>query len=135
MKWHQVIDEMLTAILAESGLVGIYGTAIRRAGSAPFMAPSLEWDLLGDTEGELWAPCIVQLDQWCTSQLALSQSEQRLRRMFHRELPTSYGSLLMWSEYEDGATLASPDRDGYFARAIRFRFTPLRDRYDPAPTL
>lgn len=135
MKWHQVVDEVLAVILADAKLTAIYGTSVRRAGASPFAVPVLEWDLIGDSETELWAPCIVQLDQWCTSQADLLRSEQRLRRLLHRELPVTFGSITMWSEYEDGSSLASPDRDGYFARAIRFRFTALRDRYDPAPTL
>lgn len=135
MKWHEVVDAMLTAIIADAALVAIYGSVVRRAGDAPFAAPALEWDVIADSENELWAPCVVQLDQWCTSQIALSRSEQRLRRMFHHDLPITLGAVSVWSQYVDGSTLASPDRDGYFARAIRFRMTPLRDRYDPAPTL
>lgn len=135
MKWHQVVEAMLGAIVADAKLTAIYGVVVRQSGNAPFQVPSLEWDLIGDSEGEQWAPCLVQLDQWCATQDDLLRSEQRLRRLFHQELPVTIGGVMMWAQYEDGAMLASPDRDGYFARAVRFRFTPLRDRYDPAPTL
>lgn len=135
MKWPVVVEEVMTLLVADPVISGIYGTAIRENGSTKFTAPSLEWMLVADGIAEQWAPCVLQLDQWCLSSADLKRSEQRLFRLLHRELPSAFGALTMFAQYVDSETLASPDRDGYFARAVRFRFTPLQDRYEPAPTL
>jgi hypothetical protein len=134
MKWHAVLQAIQTDIAADPVLVGIYGAAMRYTGSAPLAIPSLEFMVVADAETELWAPCTIQLDQWCKEMVDLIASEQRLRRMFHRELPTRFGGatgLVMWAQYNDGAPLTTPDRNDFFGRAIRFRFTPLRDLYEP----
>lgn len=135
MKWHLVVDAVLAAILANGTLAGIFGTRVRKNGPGPVQSPVLEWSLIGYTHEEQWEPCILQLDCWCNDELSLLQAEQTLLRLFNRELPESLGGVLMWQQFEDSDDLATPDRDGYYARALRFRFTPLRDRYDPAPTL
>lgn len=134
MKWFQVIEEVQAVIMAESALTDIYGDNVRMNGTATFQVPCLEMQIIGDVERETDNPILVQIDQWCRSMDELARSEQVLRRWFHVDVPRSFGGLMMWAEYEDGESLASPDRDNVFARAIRFRFTPLRDRYDPAPT-
>lgn len=134
MKWHEVMRVVIDAALADTGLAAIYGTNMRVAGEGTIVGTVLEYALIADGETELEAPCTIQFDQWCLTMSELARSEQRLRRLFHRELPTPFDGLGMWAQYQDGASLASPNRDGYFARAIRFRFTPLRDRYEPAPT-
>lgn len=135
MKWHQLLAELTTVVLADSILSGIYGTSVRLAGSGDLVNPVLELALVADSESELWAPTVIQFDQWTGSMEALGRSEQRLRRLFHLDLPATFGAITCWCQYVDGDFLAAPGRDGYYARAIRFRFTPLRDRYAPAPTL
>lgn len=135
MKWHQVMASIIPDALADTVLAGIYGTTMRYAGSAPLVTPCLEWQVIADGETELWAPCTIQFDQWTTSLDDLAASELALRRLFHLDVPTEFAGLGMWAQYVDGNPLVdAPNRDGYFARAIRFRFTPLRDRYQTSPT-
>ena len=134
MKWHQLMNQLKDVVLADPVLSSIYGTSMRMAGVGDVQAPLLEWMLIADSENELWAPTVIQFDQWTGDMPTLARSEQRLRRLFHLDLPATFGTITCWAQYVDGESLAAPDRDGYYARAIRFRFTPLRDRYAPAPT-
>ena len=41
--------------------------------------------------------------------------------------PERATDVTMWSQFTDGAELTSPERAGYYGRALRFRMTPLRD--------
>lgn len=134
MKWYAVVEAIAADCLADAALVAIYGASMRKAGAGDLAAPLLEWQVIGDTEGELWAPVTIQFDQWVTNQTDLARSEIRLRQKYHRDLPDAdLGGMMMWRQYVDGAELASPNRDGYFARAVRFRLSPLRDQYHHSP--
>ena len=133
MRWDAVIAAVTGTALADPIIVGIIGAAGRLAGTGPHQVSLLEWSLIADTEDELWAPCTVQWDLWVNTieeQIAL---ERQLRRLFHAELPVNLAGVRMWSQYVDGSVLASPDRDGYYGRALRFRYTPLRDLYAGTP--
>lgn len=134
MKWAQVQALILDAIKEDAQFPSLYQSNIRMGGTQKTVAPVLEMWVIGDGESELWSTVTIQFDQWCLTMDDLVKSEQRLRRKFHRDLPVLFDEVRMWCQYLDGASLASPDRDSYFARAIRFRFTPLRDRYQPSPT-
>lgn len=129
MRWPEVLEAIATAAAADSVLTGIYGTAIRQAGSAAFEVPALEHTLIADGEAEQWAPHTVQWDQWCETQADLINSERALMRLFHHDVPVVIGGLGMWALFTEGAELSSPDRDGVHGRAVRFRFTPIRERY------
>lgn len=133
MMWDQVLKRLVATVEQDVVLSGIYGTAMRLAGTGktfePAAAPILEWTIIGDTESELWSPVIIQFDQWALTLGVVTTSERRLRTLFHQDLPTEYGGVIMWAQYEEGSVLASPDRNGFAGRAIRFRFTPLRERY------
>lgn len=130
MMWDLVMERIRTEILADPILIGIYGSAYRAAGTGEQIVPSLEWTLIGDTETELWAPMIVQFDQWTKTANQNRQSELRLRGLYHCNIPRRINNdLTMWSEYTDGSILPIPDRSGIYGRAIRFRFAPLRAQY------
>lgn len=136
MMWDRVIEALRTVILADAVLAPIYGDRVRMAAASdtPFepKVPILEYSLIGDVEREQWAPTIIQFDQWAPDDETAVASERRLRRLFNPELPTSYDGLFMWAQYVDGTILATPDRNGFVGRAVRFRFTPLREIHDPA---
>lgn len=134
MMWAEVLKRILSVCSADPVLASIYGTKMRLTGTGDHEVPLLEWMLIGDTEEELWAPCIVQFDQWTKTMGDLALSEGQLRRLFHLDLPAEIGGVLMFSQYQDGDSLAVPDRNGYYGRAIRFRISPLRRRY-AAPAL
>ena len=134
MKWFDVMAAAITSATNDVGLAGIYGHEIRLGGAQVFKMPSLQYHLIADGETELFSVVVLQFDQWCKSTAELAASELRLRRLFHRDLPEDFSGLTMWAQYVDGEPLSIPDRDGYFARAIRFRFTPLRDLYESSPT-
>ena len=134
MKWRDVMAAVITTTANDAGIAAIYGSEIRLGGSPDFTAPALRYHLIADAETELFSVVVLQFDQWCRTAAELAASELRLRRLFHRDLPEEFSGLGMWAQYVDGEPLAVPDRDGYFARAIRFRFTPLRDLYESSPT-
>lgn len=130
-KWADVLEEVGAVLVADLVLFGIYGEDIRHEGSGVGTIPLLTYGFLGDVENELWNPCLVQFDQWTQGVEDLATSELRLRRLFHQPVPMPLGTMSVWAEYLDGGALSIPDRDGYFGRAARFRFTPLRDYYEP----
>lgn len=130
MIWDDLIERIYAIIDADTVLKGLYGDAMRMAGTAEHSIPSLEWTLITDRESELWAPHVIQFDQWSFNLEDVVTSERRLRALFHQDLPVLLGGdLLVWAEYQDGTVLAAPDRNGFAGRAVRFRFTPLRERY------
>lgn len=129
MMWDHVLRRVKTLLEEDTVLAGLYGDAMRMTGTGAHAVPMLEWMLIGDSEGELWAPMVIQFDQWMTSMEKVTQSERRLRGLFHQDLPTVIGEIQMWVQYVDGENLASPNRDGYSGRAVRFRLTPLRERF------
>lgn len=136
MKWDQVIKAVNAVVLADPVLVGIYGANIRYAGTGKHLVPCLEVQFIADAEDELWNPCTVQWDMFTMDMQALWDSERRLRRLFHDDMPTTFAGLTMWAQYVEGdALVTAPDRDGFFGRAVRFRFTPLREQYQVGPTL
>ena len=134
MMWDRVIARVKAICEADPVLLSVYGAdRMRYAGVSEWAVPSLEWRLIADAEGELWAPCVIQFDQWVPDSALLIQSERRLRALFHVELPVDLAGLTCWSQFTDAEFLSSPDRSGYIGRAVRFEITPLRDRYAPAP--
>jgi len=134
VRWDAVGAAASSTVVLDPVLAGLFGDAIRMAGSGDHVVPLLEWSLIGDTETELWAPCTVQWDIWHREFASLRQAERRLRLLFHAELPVTIAGVGMWSQYVDGSVLASPARDNYFGRALRFQMTPLRHLYDRSGT-
>lgn len=136
MMWDRVIESFRTIILADVVLAAIYDDRVRMASASatPFSptTPVLEYSMIADTERDQWAPTIIQFDQWAPDVETTVASERRLRNLFNPELPREYAGLFMWAQYVDGTVLAIPDRNGFAGRAIRFRFTPLREIHDPA---
>lgn len=136
MMWDRIIEACRATILADAELSAIYGDRVRMATPSGEVfdppAPLLEYSVIGDVERDQWAPTIIQFDQWARDVEVAVASERRLRRIFNPELPTSFAGLFMWAQYVDGTILATPDRNGFVGRAVRFRFTPLRERHDPA---
>lgn len=136
MMWDRVIEACRAVILADAALVAIYADRVRMAtpSGTPFVpeVPILEYSVIGDVERDQWAPTIIQFDQWAPDIDQAVASERRLRRIFNPELPQEFAGLFMWAQYVDGTILATPDRNGFSGRAVRFRFTPLRERHDPA---
>jgi hypothetical protein len=137
MKWDVVLERIRGAIAGSPILFGLYGNRVRMAGPwslerLPEM-PLLEYSLVTDSESELWAPCVFQFDLFAREIDDNLTGERMLRRLFHQDLPIDLGGLVMWAQYNpnDGAILSTPDRDGFFGRALRFTFTPLRDKYQP----
>lgn len=135
MMWDQVMERVVASILADSMLAGIYASHVRMAGTGEQQVPGIEWTLIGDTEGELWAPMIVQFDLWHSNAETLRASERRLRGMFHVNVMLQLDDLKLFSSYNDGAMLATPDRSGYHGRAIRFTMIPLRSQYARVPSV
>jgi hypothetical protein len=132
--WDRVVKAMLDAVAADERLAAIYGERVRAAADGKKIEPPLlEWVLIGDGVGEQWSPVTIQLDQWVKTADELRASEARLHHLFSRDMTASYGGLTMFAGYAGGDTLALPNRDGYYGRAVRFRLTPLRRQYAPTP--
>lgn len=135
MIWDRAIEAIRAAILADANLTQIFGDAVRMAAASdiPFepKVPLLEYSVLTDTESEQWAPMIVQFDVWAPDVDRLLAGERALRRLFVPVLPRSYAGLFMLSEYVDGEVLATPDRNGFHGRGLRFKFSPLLERNNP----
>jgi len=128
MRWDHVGKAIADAAAADLTLIGIYAGSIRmNAGAQDFLVPGLEWSMISDGASELWEPCIVQWDQWTLTLPDLQASERALRKLFDHDLPITLGGVFMFSEFTDGADLTSPDRAGHYGRAVRFRYTPIRD--------
>lgn len=133
MMWDRVLSALLVTLLADDKIAELFGDRVRMTGSGAAPNPKdslLEYMLIGDTERETDAPCVIQFDVWAPKMDDTAAGERRLRQLFNRDLPTSFGGESpMWAQYLDGSVLASPDRDGFSGRGVRFRFTPLRERY------
>jgi hypothetical protein len=127
MRWHDVIWAISRAAAEDPILQGLYGEAIRMSGTQEHEVPSLEYQVISDTASELWEPVTVQWDQWTDSLNDLVISEAALRSLFDHAVPVTLEDVVMWAEFTDGAQLSVPDRAGFYGRAARFRFTPLRD--------
>jgi len=134
MRWHDVLWIIGLEVFGDDALAEIYGNAMRqKAEGQEHIVPGLTWFIVSDSGSELWEPCVVQFDQFTESQDELTTSESRLRTIFDRPLPVTFADpsgardLHAFCKFSDGASLVSPDRDGYFGRAARFRFVPVRD--------
>src|SRR5690349_3733284 len=128
MMWDQILQRVAATCEANPTLAGLYGMHMRHATEGGQVhVPSLDWMVVADSETELWAPCLVQFDQWTRSMSDLAASERVLRHLFHRDVPGDFAGIQCFFQYEDGSLLASPERNGFCGRAIRFRLTPLRE--------
>lgn len=129
MIWDDVMERVKTVILADLVLSGIFGENYRKAGVGDLKVPVIEWNLLGNTENELWEPMLVQFDIWTNAAQENRNAERRLRTMFHRPTQFQLEDITMFTEFNDASDLATPNRAGFTGRGIRFRFTPLRQQY------
>lgn len=128
MRWDDVAKAVAAAAATDPTLVAIYGDAVRMGAAAQdHMVPSLEYMIVTDSGSELWEPVVIQWDQWTRDLPDLIASERALRKLFEQDSPVTIGGVYMWAMFTDGADLNSPDRAGYFGRAVRFRFTPIRE--------
>lgn len=127
MRWHDVLWAIGRVTTADPILAGIYGEAIRLSGTQEHTVPSLEYFIVSSTGSELWEPCTIQFDQWCDSLLPdLAVSEAALTSLFDHATPITLEGVVMWAQLEEATELTVPDRAGFYGRAVRFRFTPLR---------
>jgi hypothetical protein len=127
MRWGDVVQAIAAAAAQNAVLASIYGETVRLAAPAQeHVVPALEYRIITDSESELWAPVLIQWDQWTETLDQLIASETALRKLFHQDLPVVIQGVWMWSEYTDGAELATPERAGFYGRAARFRHTPIR---------
>lgn len=127
MMWEELMVRVIEHINTDSVLTMLYGGNIRKArGDSEIETPLLEYNLISDVEEELWNPIVIQFDQWQDTADAVRHSEQRLRFLFHSDMPLTLDGVQFFSVYLDGEVLTDENRDGFSGRAIRFRFTPLR---------
>lgn len=135
MMWDLVLAKAGNLARTDLALAAIYGDAFRLMGSGQSRVPLLEWALIGDdASGELWLSHTVQFDQFVKTMPELVASELALRALFHQDLPINLAGLQTFARYQGGenlvdAPLATPGRDNYLGRAIRFRLTPLQRQY------
>jgi hypothetical protein len=129
MRWDAVLQAVSTRAKEDEVLAGIYGADfIRKMGIKVFRVPSLEYMLVGATQGELWAPHMVQWSQWNATMEEQAISDRRLHRLFDHDIPVFIGGVYMWAVWEDSSDLTGPEREGYYGLASRFTFTPIREK-------
>lgn len=134
MRWDAVLEAVGSVAASDATLVEVFTEdGIHLGGDTTPEEQELRYRLITDTEVEVWAPCVVQFDLWCTSMADLVRGERALRTLFGKEFPGVIGGVYMWSTYDDGAELGTvsgigPDRLNLYGRATRFRFVPVRER-------
>lgn len=132
MRWDDVLLAIEAVLTADSTITEVIPAEdIRLAGPRHFKVPSLEISLISDDVSELWEPCDVQFDIFAPSVAALVAVARALRNDFDLEGVADVGGTRMWSYYLGGAALEGPflnDSEDVFARALRFRFAPIRER-------
>lgn len=131
MIWDEVMARVRVKITTDPVLFAIFGDSYRKAAPAnDLIVPVIEWNLLGNTETELWEPMLLQFDLWTNDAALNRRAERRLRSMFSSHTnQIDLDGFTMLTEYSDGADLAAPTRSGYVGRGVRFRFIPLRQQY------
>jgi hypothetical protein len=129
MRWDEVAVAIAAEAVADPTLAAIYGADVRMGALAQdHHVPSLEYQIIGDTATELWEPTLIQWDQWTNTFDELVRSERALRKLFDKDHMVEIGGVTMWTVFTDGASLVdSPDRAGFYGRAVTFRMTPVRD--------
>jgi hypothetical protein len=128
MRWDNVAKATAAAAAADPTLAGIFGPTIRMSASAQtHVVPSLEYHLIADSASELWEPAVFQWDIWTDTMVELVTAERALRKLFDLRLPDLIEGVYMFAEFTEGFELVSPDLAGYFGRAVRFRFSPIRE--------
>lgn len=131
MMWVEIMTRVVNEIEAHPVLGPTYSGRVRKASpGGEQQVPGIEWSLIGDTEGELWEPIIVQIDVWYTESDTMIESERIIRSMLPRDLPFKLGGdLTVIASFEGGVDLAVPDRANFYGRGLRFRIAALRNQY------
>lgn len=130
MRWDAVAIAIGQAAANDATLLEIYGAAnIRqKAAAQDHLTPGLGFWLVTDAGTELWEPQIWQWDQWCDTWEDLVASERALRKLFDHDLEVTIQGVYMFSVFTEGAELTDdPDRAGFYGRAVRFRYSPIRE--------
>ncbi len=130
MRWDVVVGAWLTLIAADSDVTGVLGRPpeLWMAGERDQKAPSMEWQLVADTENENYEVTLVQLDLLTRSDHALVKLERALRRLLHHDTPIVVDGHELWSQLVGGSPLQGP-KDGIHRRSLDFRLTYLRGKY------
>lgn len=130
MNWDNLVAALLAEIADVPEIAAIVGSRVVFASEgAPYVVPGIEATIISDTVDELWEPVTIQFDLFGRDFAEVRTLERILRGRYHKQLPIPIGGLNVWAQYSDGTVLASPGRDKFFGRAIRFTFTPLRAAY------
>lgn len=133
-RWATVLQAWLGEAESDSVVQGLLGDGyqIAMAGERKFAVPSSDYSILSaGIPGELWEPLLIQLDWWMSSMDALLTLEHAYRRLYHHDLPVTFGGVQMWSMLTGDERLPAV-KDGIWSRALTFRLTSLRGRYVPA---
>lgn len=127
MNWDTALPAILTVVEANADVQAVLGAdpALYMAGERGFGVPSCEWQIISDTELELFNPILTQWDLWTETMDDLKTLEKALRSELHHDLPVMFGSVGMWSELV-GARVLPGATEGVFNRSLDFRFTPVR---------
>lgn len=134
MTWDEVIPAVLSELRGDSPQPVAWDPdkAVRAAqDSVALSIPSVTWFMVADTELELWNPILVQWDIYAASWAQAASIESWLRDWLHHDLPTTFGSVDVWSELVDVRTGDAPagTNPGLVHRQLDVRFTALRSKY------
>lgn len=130
MNWDTALPAILTKVEANADVQSVLGDppALYMAGEREFEVNSCEWQIISDTELELFNPILTQWDLWCRTMDELVTLEKALRSELHHDLPVMFGAVGMWSELVGARVLpgAGGAGEGIHNRSLDFRFTPVR---------
>jgi hypothetical protein len=128
VRLYQVVDGVLGAIENDATLALLFGSRVRQSGDAPIESRVMEWSAIGDTEGELYNPVLIQFDLFTESSALMVEAEVALRRLLHHDLPVELGGVGLWSQFQ--ARREIPDTPkGILGVSQDYLFTPLRTKY------
>lgn len=132
MRWDTIVPAVLTVVEADSDVQFVLGNPpeLWEHGERKFSAPSLQWQLISNGEGENYETTILQFSQATRSKDDLATLERALRRLLHHDTPVTFGGHELWSELVPGG--GGPVRgasDGIHSRRLDFRLEYLRGRY------
>lgn len=130
MIWDRFLVALMQEVADDPTVAGVVGSRVIFATEgADYVVPGLEVSVLSDTVSELWNPLTIQFDIFARTFEQCAAVERVLRSRYHSQIPVTIGGMDVFAQYSDGTVLQLPARDKFFARAVRFTFTPLRAAY------
>lgn len=130
MREDDVVTAFVAALEADAALIAaLGGEFIFRAGAnREPQIPSVEWDLVANTEEENLEPLLFQFDIWARGYAQFVTIAQRVRTVLRPDPgkgSTTLGGIPMLIEFVDGRSHPDPE-PGVVHRSLDIRFQPAK---------